>query len=116
MKDLINKIKASGGTKMPAGNNPDESTYSLWGHLIRPSTNALNTAEETIYFTVIIILFFVCAFFVIFNLIHLIRVFKNLDGSIYQTKHIIKKIVLMLFLIAADVYFFNYILVVTKII
>ncbi len=115
MKDLINKIKESGGTGL-AGSSPDESTYDRWTHLFSASSNALNSTEENVFFTIILILFFLFAFLVIYNAIHLARVLKNLDGSLYQTKHIVSRIVLIIALVAANIYLLNYILVVTKII
>lgn len=115
MSELIDKIKST--KKAPIdGKVPDKDAYTRWNYLLKPSTNALNTAEETIFFTIVIILFFAVAFFIIYTLIHLIRVFKNLDGSLYQGKHIFGKIILILLLIALDGYLLNYILVVSKII
>lgn len=115
MEKLIEKIKDTQKTPI-GGKVPDKDAYTRWEYLLKPSTNALNTAEETIFFTIVIILFFAFAFFIIYTLVHLIRVFKNLDGSLYQGRHIFGKILLILLLVLADVYLLNYILVVAKII
>lgn len=115
MKDLVNKIDKSGGTGL-SGSKPDESTYSRWSHLLSPSQNALQSTEELMFFSAVLIVFFAIAFAIIYNILHLVRVLRNIDGSLYQTKHIAWKVLLIIGMLALEYFILNYILVVAKII
>ncbi|MBR1884669.1 MAG: hypothetical protein IJ809_07120 [Clostridia bacterium] len=97
------------------GSTPDESTYSQWSHVFSASSNALETSEELAFFTVILVLFFVFMFIIIYNVMMLIRVFMNIDGSLYQTKHIVKKLLTIGILLAFEFFFLNYIITVAQI-
>ena len=98
------------------GTTPDESTYSAWSHVFDPSTNALKTSEELGFFTFVVIMFFVLMFAILYNLMYLFRIFRNLDGSVHQTSHIAKKVIVMIIFITIEVFIFKYIIEVAKII
>ena len=68
------------------------------------------------FFSFVVIMFFVLAFMVVYNIIHLIRVFKNIDGSLYQTKHIATKLIAILVMLVIEYFVLDYIIVVAKII
>ena len=119
MENTINNLKQklnNTATKPLDGSNPDSTTYSRWSHVFDASTNALQTTEELVFFVIIIIIFFVLAFLALFNIGNLIRVLKNLDGSLYQTKHIVTKIIFIAGCIFLDYHLFLYILEAAKII
>lgn len=115
MDKLVDKVQNTAGTPL-SGSNPTEETYGRWSHVFSASSNALETTEELMFFSFVVIMFFVIAFMIVYNIIHLIRVFKNIDGSAYQTKHIITKIVTIFIMGAIEYFVFDYILVVAKII
>ncbi len=115
MGSIVNKIQNTAGTPL-TGSNPTKETYGKWGHLFSASSNALNTTEELMFFSFVVIMFFVIMFVIIYNVIRLVRIFKNIDGSLYQTKHIATKIITILLMLVLEFFIFNYIVVVAKII
>ena len=94
------------------GTTPDETTYSPWTHVFDPSTNALKTSEELGFFTFVVIMFFVLMFAIIYNIMYLFRIFRNLDGSVHQTSHIARKVIVLILFIIIEVFILKYIIAV----